>query len=575
MPVQSSWGAIRPYRARIVFGCAVLIVATSLGTILPYVLGLAVDATLSGGHVVRLAGVILALAIVQAMARSVGNITLYGTARKAEHDLRMATFSHLAYADAAMLREYQTGDLVARMTADLQTMMWMWGHGISVAFGIACLFLFSMIAMIVIDPILTLWAFGPIPIVIIATRYLTARVKQRNAEANSMRGQLSSAVHEDVSGIGAIRNYQAEPQRTKKFGELSQQLTRGSLGAQFVAGLYGPLTATFVAIGTAAVLWRGGIAVTDGRLRLGSLVQFNGYLIQLSGRVVMLASVMPLFQQGEAAWQRITKLLSRAPTIVDGSGPPLPTEVKGHVEMRGLTIEVEGTKLLDGLSFDVRPGTFTAIVGRVGAGKTTLVQAIPRLLDVGPGQLFIEDRDITDLPLASLRGSIAYAPQHAQLLSASIADNIAFGIDGSPESVRARVLAAAATAGLEPDLAGLPEGIDTQVGERGVMLSGGQRQRVALARAIASDRPILLLDDSLSAVDTKTERRIIDKLIDTARGRTVIMVSHRVTVTTRAHEIAVLDNGRLVEHGTHDDLSARNGVYAELYRAQIEEEAAA
>jgi len=570
----SSWRYLRRYRGRVLFGCLALTVGTSLGIVIPYFLGRAVEAVIRGTGIIEVALIILVLALVQAAGRAAGSIAINGAAREAEHGLRIAAFSHLATMDPGFFRKQKSGDLVSRLTADLQTLTQMWGQGIFYVFGVVCLLLFALVAMLVIDPILTAWALGPIPVIVFVSQALGKRVKRLTMTASQDRGHLASTVQEDFAGIGVVKSYRLEQHRAEHFARESAQLKKSALRMTRNSLLYSPLTGVFVAVGTVAVLWLGGSRVIDGRMGLGELVQFNTYLGLLGFRIVTLASIIPVFQQGAVSWQRVSSMLGRVSTITDGPGAPLAAP-EGDVELRDLTIQIEGKKLLDGVSLKIPAGTFTAVVGRVGGGKSTLVEAIPRLLDVEPGQLFIDGRDVRDLPLESLRGAIAYAPQHAFLFSASIADNIAFGIDGKPDDVKERVLAAARIAGLESDLAALPNGIDTQVGERGITLSGGQRQRVALARAIASGRRIVLLDDSLSAVDTDTERRILDGLQQAFKGRTVVMVSHRVTVTTRADQIAVLDHGQLVEHGPPHELPARGGVYTDLYRSQEHEERAA
>ena len=571
---RRSWQFLWHYRVRVVSGCFALLCATSLGVVIPYVLGRTVSAIQHGdGHLVpRLAALILALALVQAVARTMGNIAINGAAYRAEHDLRMAVFRHLVATDAGYFRQQKTGDLVSRLTSDLQTLMSMWGQGIFYGFGVGLLLAFAIIAMVSIDPILTVLALAPIPPIVLTSQYLSRRIKRLGTEASRQRGKLASDAHEDLAGIDVVKGYHLEQERGRKFSQQASVLMRSVLAVQRASGWYGPLTGLFIAAGTVVVLWRGGSAVIDGSLELGDLVQFNTYLTMLGFRVVTLASIIPVFQQGVVSWQRISAVLAREPTVKDAAGPALAASGAGDLEFRDLGVEIDGRRVLDGVSFGVPGGTLTAVVGRVGAGKSTLVEAIPRLVDVPKGMLFVEGRDVTDLPLASLRGAIAYAPQHAFLFSATIAENIAFGLDQVDESeARERVVKAARIAGLESDLAALPQGIDTPVGERGVTLSGGQRQRVALARAIASERRIILLDDALSAVDTDTERRILDGLQAALRGRTVVMITHRAAAMARAQQIAVLDRGRLVELGAHDELLARNGAYAEIYRDQLEQ----
>jgi ATP-binding cassette subfamily B protein len=345
-----------------------------------------------------------------------------------------------------------------------------------------------------------------------------------------------------------------------------------------VRGQLMPMLSAIASLGTVIVLFVGGHRVIEGHLGLGELIQFNAYLAMLVWPTLALGWMLSLLKRGQASWGRLASVLATEPAIRSGA-QRLPSDaVRGHVELRGLTIAFDDRTLLDRVSLDLAPGTITAVVGRIGGGKSTLVDAIPRLIDVAPGQVFLDGRDATTLDLGDLRRAIGYAPQESYLFSTTIAENIALGgalgvaapID--PSELRDRVERAARAAGLERDLAALPDGLDTVVGERGVMLSGGQRQRVALARALVGQPRVLILDDSLSSVDAETEQAILSALDEIMAGRTAIVISHRVAAVRRAHQIAVLEGGRLVELGRHDQLLARGGVYAELYRSQIEKE---
>jgi ATP-binding cassette, subfamily B, multidrug efflux pump len=325
-------------------------------------------------------------------------------------------------------------------------------------------------------------------------------------------------------------------------------------------------------------LWAGGREVIAGRMSVGSLVAFNGYLVLLSWPTFALGWIIGIWQRGTASWVRVRELLDTQPKIADAipnapvEAPPASTP---SIEVRDLAIVADGRPLLHGVSFTLPAGATLAIVGRTGSGKTTLVDAVLRMQEVAPGAVRIGGRDVTHIPLAALRGMIGYAPQDAFLFSATVADNIAFGIRGDvdPAAREERVRRAAEAAGLAPDVAVLPEGYATLVGERGITLSGGQRQRVALARALAADPHILVLDDSLSSVDAETERAILTRLRPILAGRTSILISHRVAAVKDADQILVLDGGRVAESGTHAALLAAGGVYASLYREQLAQEA--
>jgi len=316
-------------------------------------------------------------------------------------------------------------------------------------------------------------------------------------------------------------------------------------------------------------------------MTIGALVAFNAYVVQLSWPTIALGWIMSLWQRGVAGWGRVRELLATEPLIRDAPAAAGPgVDLEPALEVRGLTIELDERRLLDDVSFSVPAGSTLAIVGPTGAGKTTLVDALARLQNVAPGAVAVGGHDVTTLPLARLRGLLGYAPQDAFLFSATVAENIAFGVRdqgngvGLDEpSLRARVVRAGEAAGLAPDVAILPDGWDTLVGERGITLSGGQRQRVALARALAAEPRILMLDDSLSSVDAQTEREILTRLRPILRERTSIVVSHRVAAVKEADQILVLDAGRVAERGTHAELLGAGGLYASLYREQLAAEA--
>jgi ATP-binding cassette subfamily B multidrug efflux pump len=596
---RTVWTYLARYRGRVGLGVAMLLATNALFLGIPVYQGAAIDALERGdpgGDVGRYALLLIAFAVATAMTRIVSRTTIFNAARAAEYDMRSDLFGRLLRLEPAFYRAHPTGDVMSRLTNDVQTVRAMWGAGVLNIVNTIFAFTTVIFMMLRVDPWLTLWAIVPYPTIVVVGRIFGRRIYKTSREVQARLGAMSNQLQEDLGGMHVIKTYGQSDVRRRHFQIASEGLLDANMDMTRVRGQLVTVLAALGSVGTVIVIFVGGRAVISGRITLGQLIEFSAYLARLVWPTLALGWMMSLLQRGRASWTRIEDLLVAEPQIADGGGPPLEAPA-GRVDIEGLTIAIDGRTILDGIDLHLEPGTFTAVVGRTGSGKSTLVDALCRLIDVPAGTVFVDGRDITTLPLSSLRGAIGYAPQEAFLFSTSIADNIAMGFgagsalpraradelhrigalpsgDRNPvvpgSEVDGRVRAAAEAAGLARDLAAMPEAYGTVVGERGITLSGGQRQRVALARALASTPPILVLDDSLSSVDASTEHVILDRLRDVLRGRTAVLISHRVAAVKGADQIAVLDAGRIVERGTHASLLARGGLYAELYATQID-----
>ena len=584
----------------IVGGIVMLLLTNVLFLGIPVTMGLTVEALQDGRHgdIPALAAAMVAFALGTAVTRILSRTWIFNAARSAEYDLRSDLFRHLLGLDLPWYRAHPTGDVMSRLTNDVATVRAMWGAGVLNVVNTAFAFATVLVMMIRVDPWLTLWACLPYPTIVVLGRIFGKRIYKTSQAVQAQLGTLSNEIQEDLTSIQAIKAYGLEAVRKERFRESSQKLLEKNMALTRVRGQLGPAFAALGALSSIVVLYIGGRKVMDGTIELGQLVEMTGYLARLVWPTLALGWMLSLMQRGKASWARLAALLATQPTIVDGTGGALGAdELKGGLSVRGLSVELGGRQILDGVSFEVPAGTTTAIVGRTGSGKSTLVEAVCRLIDIPPGAVFLDGRDVTSLPLADLRAAIGYAPQEAFLFSTTIADNIAFGYGGGSSIPKARadelervtgagapqlaepafvggepdprVVAAAEAAGLARDLAMMPDHFATVVGERGITLSGGQRQRVALARAIASAPRLLILDDSLSSVDAETERVILERLAKVLAGRTALLISHRVAAVKNAHQIVVLDDGKVVETGRHRELLARGGLYAELYRTQL------
>jgi ATP-binding cassette, subfamily B, multidrug efflux pump len=578
----TAWTYLAPYRGRIFLGAAMLL-ATNLAFLgIPVTMGMAVEALRGddpAGEVPALALAMVGFALVTAVTRIVSRVTIFNAARAGEYDLRSDLFRHLLRLDAGYYRAHPTGDVMTRLTSDVTTVRALWGAGVLNVINTGFAFAAVLIMMLRIDPLLTVAAIVPYPTIYFLGQVMGRRIYRASRGAQEHLGELSNAIQEDLTGIQVIKSYGVESDRRARFRDRSERLLRRNMDLVRVRGQMGPALAALGSLAAVIVLFVGGRRVLSGTIELGQLIEFNGYLARLAWPTLALGWMLSLLERGRASWGRLEAILATVPAVADGDAAVAPGAVRGDVEIRGLTIERDGRRTLDDVTLRLAPGTVTAIVGRTGSGKSTLVDCLTRLVDVPAGTVFLDGHDVTTLPLATLRGAIGYAPQEAFLFSTTIADNIAFGFGegttlprgaAAAPPVGERTERAADAAGLARDLTALPEGYATIVGERGITLSGGQRQRVALARALASEPRVLILDDSLSSVDAETERIILDRLAAVMHGRTSVLISHRVAAVKNADQIVVLDDGRIVERGSHAELLERGGLYAELYRTQLE-----
>jgi len=429
----------------------------------------------------------------------------------------------------------------------------------------------AIVLMVSINPRLTLIALVPLPFVTIAVKYFGAAIHTRFEKIQEQLSEISAQAQESLAGVRVVRAYGQELFELDRFRAANDEYLRRNRALIRLQGVYFPIMGLLMGVGALLVLWLGSRQVVAGRMTIGELVAFNAYLVMLGWPMIAFGWVTNLLQRGMASWKRLLEILDAPPGVSDAEAIASFTPSTGAVEFRNLTFAFGEAVVLRGVTFSVPAGTTTAIVGATGSGKSTLVSLLPRLHEAPTGSVFIDGVDVRRIPLTALRGAIGFVNQEPFLFSTTLAENIAFGARGD-QAWRDRVADVGAIARLDKDLAQFPQGYDTMIGERGITLSGGQKQRVAIARALFMDPAILVLDDSLSAVDTHTEEEILDRLSSVLAGRTSIIVSHRVSTIRGADQIVVLDDGRVAERGTHDELVRHGGLYADLYRKQLLED---
>lgn len=554
-------------------GFVSLLMTNSIMLLAPKVLQRAIDALrlkVESRQLLLYAGMFLGITIAQGVFRYLVRQTVGVTSRRIEYDVRSDLYRHLQRLPLSYYHRMRTGDIMSRCTNDLQSVRNLLGPGIMYSLNAVIVFLAVLIIMLTMNVKLTLLSLVPMFILPLFSNRFGKLMFDRSKQVQEQIALISGMAQESISGIRVVKAYGREANRLAQFRQASLDYVHKSMGLTKIEGILWPMMGLLSGLSSVIALWYGGSRVIVSAMTLGELVAFQAYLLILMWPMMAIGWVVNMLQRGAASMGRICELLDTPPEIEDTSQTREVQRIAGGIEFRHLTFAYDGRSVLRDITLKVEPGTTLAIIGPTGAGKSTLVNLIPRLFDPPPGTLFIDGVDVRHIPLHVLRRHIGCVPQDAFLFSRTIAQNIAYGILAATDE---QVRQAAEVSQILKDVQEFPDQFDTMVGERGVTLSGGQKQRTTISRAVITDPRILILDDSLSSVDTYTEEAILTRLRTVMRGRTSLIVSHRISTIKDADWIIVLDDGRIVEQGTHDDLVAAGGLYASIYEKQLLTEA--
>ena len=559
------------YRREITIGITALLMADLAGLVIPWLLKMVVDAlpnNPSSSDLAAFGGMLFAVAIVQAMSRFGWRKFLFGPSRKVEFDISNNLFSHFMLLDRAWFLKQKIGDLMSRATNDLRAVRDFVGLGLLILVDCMVVILSCVGLMLWINPSLTLVVLIPLPILSILFFKFLPEIGRRHEAVQEHLAKITTHVQENLAGIRVLHAFVQEENEKQKFDELNREYIQKNLRVTRLFGIFTPSLMLTVGVAAMISLWVGGKAVIAEDMTLGSFVAFNGYLLMLSWPMMGIGYVINLTQKGQVAMGRIQEIFSSRTDISDNKNTSRSiNELTGEINFYGVSFTYPQTsqESLKDIQLKIPSGQILAVVGEIGSGKSTLIQMIPRLYNVMEGTLFIGGYPIDKISLSVLRKNIGYVDQEPYLFSSTIRENITFGVDSATDGEIDDVIK---KSGLSADLNRFPEGLETVVGERGVSLSGGQIQRIALARALLVRPSILVLDDAFSSLDAETEENILSNIKELTRGATTIIVSHRLSAVRKADRIIVMDQGRIVEDGVHDELMRLSGKYAQIHKNQ-------
>jgi ATP-binding cassette, subfamily B, multidrug efflux pump len=580
--MQDLFQYVKRYPRRFYTGITFLVISSITTTFAPRVVGAAIDSLSAGTMTMQrvwfyIFGV-LAIVGTAGWAMVMVRRTILNASWEIEFDLRHDLFTHFTKLSSTYYDNHRIGDLMTRLTADLNSVRMMVGVGIFMGINTLLMIVFTLAQMVTLSVGLTLMTLLIIPVITLTFFYLLRIIHRRYERVQEQLSSVSAMAQENFSGIRVVKGFAIEDREMRTFRALNDEFIRRNLSLTRVDGPLFPLMEVLFGSAISLLLLAGGRYVigAGGELTIGGFVAFVLLFEGIQWPVIAMGWIGNVVQRGVTSWGRLKEIFDEKPDIVDGEMTDYSlSDIHGEIEFRHVSLYIDGMTLLDDVSFRIDAGTNLGIAGRTGAGKTLIVNLLTRLVEPSSGQILVDGRDIRTYPLEVLRRHIGLVPQEPFLFSDTIAENIAYGIPerGDKDAMLEHAREIAKLVQLDGDVIDFPAGYDTSLGERGVTLSGGQRQRTAMARAIIRDPSILILDDALSAVDTQTEANILEGLREVAQNRTTIVVAHRVSAFQHSQHIIVLEHGRIIEEGSHANLIARDGWYADMNRRQQLEEA--
>lgn len=561
---------LRPHKTRVAVGVVTLFAVNGIGTYLPILISHVIDELQTKFEIAQLwqeVGLILGLASFMLVMRMVSRIAIFGVGRQVEFDLKQQIFDHVLRLEPAYFATRTIGDLINRATSDVDNIRRLVGFALLSFVNTFFAYILTLPVMFKIDAGLTLASIAIYPFLMLLVNRFSKRLKAQQVAVQECLSRLSDLIQEDMSGISLIKIYAQEQNEQQEFVHLNQKLLNANLQLAKTRNILFPILGGLASLSLLVLIWFGGQAIANGSITVGGFIALILYVEKLIFPTAILGFTITAYQRGEVSIDRIETILTVKPAIDDApEAIALPlAQVKGKLEARHLTFTYPGAEkpALKDVSFILEPETTVAIVGPIGCGKSTLANALPRLLNIKHGQLFLDELDTTEIRLKDLRGAIAYVPQDSFLFSTTLKNNIRYG---DPSVEQLEIEQAAKQAQVHSEILNFPQMYKTLVGERGITLSGGQRQRTALARALIIDSPILILDDALASVDNQTATHILKNLTEGTQRKTVLFITHQLSAAAIADQIWVMDKGEIVQVGTHEDLLTKSGLYQTLWK---------